>query len=230
MLFAGHLSAAFTTQQPSLKSNNFDSYSSYKIRHAGELRIHGETERPTYHRRRARLGKTPIISRTIPIESPDPCTNPLEVTIWEMETPSELIQAWWSVEESDRANIGDPFGVVMWPGSIAASQELMIHSSQVRNSTALVLGAGTGVEAQVAALLGARKVIATDVNQFSLNLLDFASDQVIVAQDSTNMTISNIIETRCKFIYNPILFNLCNPCSLILVLKRHLCYILYSIF
>ena len=187
-MFSGHLSAAFTAQQPSLKSNNVDSYSSCKIRHASELRIHGETERPTYHRRRARLGKTPIISRTIPIESPDPCTNPLEVTIWEMETPSELIQAWWSVEESDRANIGDPFGVVMWPGSIAASQELMIHSSQVRNSTALVLGAGTGVEAQVAALLGARKVIATDVNQFSLNLLDFASDQLISAHDSKNIT------------------------------------------
>ena len=209
---ARYLTEAFTAQQIYVESNA-DSYLSFRNQHVSKLHnAPDKIERPTYDRRRATLGKTPIISRTIPIESLDHCTNLLEVTIWEMEKPSEIIQAWWSVDESDRATIGDPFGVVMWPGSIAASQELMIHASQVFDSTVFVLGAGTGVEAQVAALLGARKVIATDVNQFSLNLLDFATDQIMGAQHSMNTSISNIIETRCKFIFDTLLFQLCNTC------------------
>lgn len=141
--------------------------------------------------KRAKLGKVPILSRTIPIEIKDPTglpregavaeggndsvgsdTKRLNVTIWEMDKPSDLIQEWWSIDESERnARVGDPFGVVMWPGSILASMELMkqhySHStskSPITNATVLVLGAGTGVEAQTAALLGAKTVIATDIN------------------------------------------------------------------
>ena len=163
-----------------------------------------KTDPMTYDRQRTNLGEVPIISRTIPIsidiDSPKLSNITLEITIWEMEKPSEIIQTWWSVQQSDRAAMGDPFGVVMWPGSIVASQELMkLHycssPSQIQNSTVLVLGAGTGVEAQTAALLGARKVIATDINQLTLKLIDFTGDQV----GKKNSLLQSIIQTKCKY-------------------------------
>lgn len=159
-------------------------------------------------RRRATLGRVPIISRTIPIgikvpaERIDNCTKKtINVTIWEMERPSEIIQRWWSVEESERHLMGDPFGVVMWPGSIVASKELMKHhycspKSQIENATVLVLGAGTGLEAQTAGLLGARKVIATDINHMALRLLKYAIDN----RDDSNYSMSSIVECRCKLL------------------------------
>ena len=133
-------------------------------------------------RKRAKLDRVPIISRTIPIEIGEGDEKKLEVTVWEMDKPSDLIQEWWSIDEAERsARVGDPFGVVMWPGSILASQELMTQHfsspemSPVSNATVLVLGAGTGVEAQTAALLGAKKVIATDINPLTLKLLEYGA-------------------------------------------------------
>jgi predicted nicotinamide N-methyase len=95
--------------------------------------------------------------------------------------------------------MGDPFGVVMWPGSILASMELLKHhyrcpQSRIENKTVLVLGAGTGVEAQVAGLLGARKVIATDINQMAMRLLKYAID----IRDNSSYSMSSIVECRCK--------------------------------
>lgn len=142
-------------------------------------------------RKRAKLGRVPIISRTIPIEIKVPSDSPsnegskkIDVTVWEMDEPSELIQEWWMTDLEERsARLGDPFGVVMWPGSILASKELMIQhhsaaasSSPLSNATVLVLGAGTGVEAQTAALLGAKKVIATDINSLTLKLLEYGAN------------------------------------------------------
>lgn len=155
---------------------------------------------PEDERKRGKIGKVPIISRMIPIEINGPVGpggedvaerndsissdyKRLDVTIWEMDKPSDLIQEWWSIDESERSvRVGDPFGVVMWPGSILASKELMKQhyfpsskSSPLINSTVLVLGAGTGLEAQTAALLGAKAVIATDINPLTLKLLEYGA-------------------------------------------------------
>jgi len=151
-------------------------------------------------RKRDKLGKVPIISRKIPIEIKVPPNLPkneniektggsvendvkrLDVTVWEMDKPSDLIQEWWSIDDSERsARVGDPFGVVMWPGSILAAKELMKQhysspsKSALTNATVLVLGAGTGVEAQMAALCGAKKVVATDINPLTLKLLEYGA-------------------------------------------------------
>jgi len=145
-----------------------------------------ESENATLNieRKRAKLGKVPIISRTIPLEvkiQDEEDTKNLNVTVWEMDKPSDLIQEWWSIDDSERkSRVGDPFGVVMWPGSILASNELMKrhYSAQVsplKNATVLVLGAGTGVEAQTAALLGA-KVVATDISPLTLKLLEHGAE------------------------------------------------------
>lgn len=134
--------------------------------------------------RRTLERKIPVISREIPIN-----VEEIEsITIWELQKPSKLMEMWWSSDLDPSAaavkkdKIGDPFGCVMWPGSILASKELARHKEFVQNSTVLVLGAGTGVEAQCAALLGASKVIAIDISKLTLKLLRFGAEQAGVGE------------------------------------------------
>lgn len=106
-----------------------------------------------------------------------------------IENPSSLIEKWWSTSStiatisSKTTKVEDPFGVISWPGSIIASRELAQQhassslSSPILDSTVLILGAGTGVEAHAAALLGAKHVLATDVNPLSLALLEYGIQQ-----------------------------------------------------
>mmetsp|Transcript_14673 Transcript_14673/g.17076 ORF Transcript_14673/g.17076 Transcript_14673/m.17076 type:complete len:331 (-) Transcript_14673:239-1231(-) len=124
-------------------------------------------------------GKIPIMSRTVPINVDD---IPY-ITIWELQKPSKLMEMWWSADLDSASSvvskekIGDPFGVVMWPGSILASRVLAHHKTEVLNSTVLILGAGTGVEVQASAILGAKKVIATDISKLTLKLLRYGAEQ-----------------------------------------------------
>ncbi len=124
-------------------------------------------------------GKIPVISRDIPINLDDDIEF---ITIWELEKPSKLLEMWWSTDLDSSAavkkqQIGDPFGCVMWPGSILASKELVKHRDAVIGSTVLILGAGTGVEVQCAAILGASKVIAIDISKLTLKLLRFGAEE-----------------------------------------------------
>ena len=123
-------------------------------------------------------GKVPVLSRTVPLG----IDGLPYVTIWELQNPSKLMEMWWAADMDSSSSIskdkiGDPFGVVFWPGSMLASKFLGEHRKEVYNSTVLILGAGTGVEAQASALLGAKKVIATDISKLTLKLLDYGAEQ-----------------------------------------------------
>ena len=41
----------------------------------------------------------------------------LDMTVWGMEKPPNLIQEWWSIDETERAarSFGHPFGIVVGP-------------------------------------------------------------------------------------------------------------------
>jgi predicted nicotinamide N-methyase len=71
----------------------------------------------------------------------------------------------------------DPFGLVTWPGSVIAVLELLRYPDLLRDKRVLVLGAGVGVEAQAAAMLGAAHVLATDIHPTTLRLLQFGAEQ-----------------------------------------------------
>lgn len=71
----------------------------------------------------------------------------------------------------------DPFGLMAWPGSVVAAQELMLHRHMVKGRRVLVLGAGVGIEAQAAAQLGAASVYATDIHPATLQLLDYGTQR-----------------------------------------------------
>jgi predicted nicotinamide N-methyase len=118
-----------------------------------------------------------VISRTFPV------TSNWSITIWEWEKPASVVESYWDAQlrnagASRDGRLLDPFGLVSWPGSFVAAQELLKHRNDtIENKTVLVLGAGVGVEAQASAMLGAKRVIATDIHPTTLRLLEFGAQQ-----------------------------------------------------
>ena len=101
--------------------------------------------------------------------------------MWEWEKPAAVVESYWENSENQRGKgIGkvlDPFGLVSWPGSVVAAQELKLHRDRVKSKCVLILGAGVGIEAQAAALLGAASVLATDIHPVTLQLLEYGAQQ-----------------------------------------------------
>jgi predicted nicotinamide N-methyase len=122
--------------------------------------------------------------------------------VWEWQSVAPVIETFWQVEQQglqvsrnleqgNRFDVGrdtkqqeeaqslmlDPFGLVTWPGSVVATLELMRHQALVKDRVVFVIGAGVGVEAQAAAALGAKRVIATDVHPTTLKLLEHGVQQ-----------------------------------------------------
>ena len=62
-----------------------------------------------------------------------------------------------------------PYGVVLWPGSIALAHEIATRAAEFRGKTVLELGAGTGLPGIVAATLGAR-VVQTDRSELIIHV------------------------------------------------------------
>ena len=63
-----------------------------------------------------------------------------------------------------------PYGVALWPSSIALAHEVASRAEEMRGARVLELGAGTGLPGIVAASLGAR-VVQTDRDALAM-LLD----------------------------------------------------------
>lgn len=109
-----------------------------------------------------------------------PVTSTWNLTVWEWNEPSSVMEHYWTSQQQDfvsRQGLLDPFGLVSWPGSVIAAKELLKYRDEIENSTVVILGAGPGVEAQAAAVLGARKVIATDIHPTTLQLLSYGAQQ-----------------------------------------------------
>lgn len=141
-----------------------------------------------------------IISRTIPI------TTTWNITIWEQDQPAEIVEQYWDSQTHSLPSILDPFGLVTWPGSVVAAQQLLRYSTDydMKQSTVVVLGAGTGLEAQAVAMLGARKVIATDIHPTTLELLQYGVEQA---------GLSHTIQTQYLDLFGTIPIP---PCDLLL--------------
>lgn len=62
-----------------------------------------------------------------------------------------------------------PYGVALWPSSIALAHEVASRAEQMRGARVLELGAGTGLPGIVAASLGAR-VVQTDGQEMAMSI------------------------------------------------------------
>lgn len=139
------------------------------------------------HSRKIQLDKgkkARILSRTVPI------TTDWNVTVWEWEKPAAVVETFWQVENQGltltpssfggsvpQQNVLDPFGLVCWPGAVVAAQELLLNQHVIKDKRVLVVGAGVGIEAQAAAVLGAASVLATDIHPTTLKLLQYGAEQ-----------------------------------------------------
>lgn len=120
-----------------------------------------------------------VVSRTVPI------SEFWNITVWEWEKPAAVVETYWQVEQQgltltngyERQRVLDPFGLVTWPGSVIAAQELFEYKEVLKDKRVLILGAGVGIEAQAAAMLGAESVLATDIHPTTLQLLQYGAHQ-----------------------------------------------------
>lgn len=62
-----------------------------------------------------------------------------------------------------------PYGVMLWPASLALAHELLARGERLRGKRVLELGAGTGIPGIVAATLGAR-VLQVDRSEVALHV------------------------------------------------------------
>jgi len=79
-------------------------------------------------------------------------------------------------QERDRL----PYGVMLWPASIALAHDLLARAGELAGKRVLELGAGTGVPGIVAASLGAR-VLQTDRNDVALHVCAMNAERNRVA-------------------------------------------------
>ena len=134
-----------------------------------------------------------LISRTVPIF---PNTS---ITVWEWKNSATVVNAYWEAQGRQvMATVGspqkpmlDPFGLVSWPGSVLAARELYKHAeTAVANRNVVILGAGVGLETQAAAMLGPKRVVATDIHPTTLRQLELGVSR------NEQIQTNGIVETQ----------------------------------
>lgn len=83
----------------------------------------------------------------------------------------------------------DPYGSVLWPAAKTVSNRLC--ELDLTNSTVLELGTGTGLVSLVAAIVGAKRVLATDYNPLTLEMV-----QLTIPLQRYRSIPKGVIETR----------------------------------
>ncbi len=81
--------------------------------------------------------------------------------------------ALWKATDADLEALGlpAPYWAFAWSGGQALARHLLDHPEEVANKTVLAFGAGGGVEAIAAALAGARRVVASDLDPFAVEAI-----------------------------------------------------------
>lgn len=88
--------------------------------------------------------------------------------VYEYRAVSALVAEWSEGNEEL-----DPFGVVLWPAADMLAE--LLSREDLRGCATLELGCGTGLCSLVAASWGAARVIATDFNPATLELVSLAA-------------------------------------------------------
>jgi predicted nicotinamide N-methyase len=88
----------------------------------------------------------------------------------------ESVPLWQKTEEElGELGLPPPFWAFAWAGGQALARHILDRSDIVRGRTIIDLASGSGIVAIAAALSGARRVLATDVDQFALAAMSLNS-------------------------------------------------------
>ena len=97
--------------------------------------------------------------------------NPVIVLEADEMTQSKLVDK--ALEASDAVN-SDPYGSVLWPAAYTVANRILEYEN-LKASSVLELGAGTGLVSLTCALAGSKNVIASDYHPLTLELIKVAS-------------------------------------------------------
>jgi len=110
-------------------------------------------------------------------ESPSTC---VEVVVLEaMQEAQEVLIQRALNETNERSFNSDPYGAVLWPSARTVSSHMIkvltnrnfVGYSNPSTTTVLELGSGTGLVSLTCALMGCKKVVASDYSPFALSLI-----------------------------------------------------------
>lgn len=79
-----------------------------------------------------------------------------------------LVEVWSAAEALAGTALPSPFWAYAWPAGIALARVLLDAPERVRGARVLDIGAGGGITALAAALAGAARVVANDVDPWAL--------------------------------------------------------------
>mmetsp|Transcript_32176 Transcript_32176/g.42428 ORF Transcript_32176/g.42428 Transcript_32176/m.42428 type:complete len:281 (+) Transcript_32176:111-953(+) len=92
----------------------------------------------------------------------------------------------------------DLTGLKIWPGADMICRYLYSHKDELKGKSVLELGAGVGLNGLLAAALGSRPVVLTDINELSLRCLE-KNVQANFPQNSVDVHFSRLEwGTTCK--------------------------------
>lgn len=82
---------------------------------------------------------------------------------------ADVVALWGAMEvEHGRTEQEPPFWAAAWPGGQALARYVLDHPDLVAGRSVLDLGAGSGLVAVAAAMAGATRVLASDIDPFAL--------------------------------------------------------------
>lgn len=98
-------------------------------------------------------------------------------------------------EEFTKFGIVDPFFLFCWPGGLAVTRYLLDNKEVFDNKRVLIFGAGCGIEGVASALIGAKYVIASDIdrNALVMSLINMRLNNV-----SFDLSDEDFFDSDCK--------------------------------
>ena len=114
---------------------------------------------------------------------------------------TEVVPLWRKTEEElNKMGVPPPYWAFAWAGGQALARYILDHPEIVRDRSVLDFGAGSGLAALAAAKAGAAKVLAADIDKFSIaaiaanaqaNGLDIAttSDDIIGSKEAFDVIL-----------------------------------------
>ena len=114
-----------------------------------------------------------------------------EIGLWLLAGEVDLESACAGLEEGE----GPPFWAFCWGSGQALARWILDHPEEVRGREVVDLGAGSGIVAIAAALRGARRVVAVDIDATALEVA-----QANARENGVHIEVAERMPDRCDLL------------------------------